>query len=739
MKKILALFIAHIMLLSTLVTLRTNAAIASYSIDSILISPDGKTLLINCTVPESSQNSYFLFRTLSENENINNLTPISESSQVNGKLCFTVNYDSSDHSLALYGYCIGASDNKSGFVKLTKTHYINNISAFSHNNTPIKKSGTKKGLEVQYISDAQLLGIGHTVIHVYLNDIIADENDDNAYAYIYGDLKYYLNSEALTLLDYRIKTLTDAGINVYINFLLAFDSNANPELYYPNAKGDGTTLFAPNVSSPDTLNQYAATIHHIAERYSSGDKGFCGNYIIGYEVNNEVETNSCGISLLKDYVLEYGRFLRISYLALTSAYSDARIFVSVSNRFNIPISDSKAGFFGAKEFLVELIEKYSDIPFGVSINAYPSDLQMTDFWNDPKATFSFDTEYVTMKNIDVLTELINSIENDPYNNKRQILISEFGLSGIKGDKSEAMQAAAYAYAYYIADNNPYIDALIWHRHVDHSSEIGLCYGLFSSTDIILDASEKKLIHAVMEAVNNSSTESISLIKEMLKYLPINDYSELIRSSEPNRTTNTISSIDFNHNPTAFKKRTLFDFSRNLYSFYPTDNTEYIDLVSSENGSYMRIATVMMSSTEYMGAGASVSLSEDVLSSKYITIQLRVVSSSNHADFALVMSDGSDLRQMSALVSKVKTNEWITLTFPLHDIKTDDLNISSIKLWVRDESSENEQIYLDVSNISLINSINNTHITALTIIISAAIACAITSLIILLINRYKEQR
>ena len=737
MKRFVALIFVFILFLSILSPIHSVAANTSYTIDSVLISPDGTSLLVSCTVPDSSENYYYLFRTLSENENINELTPIANGINKNGRLSFSIEFNSNDHSSALYGYCLAISDGENGYLKVTNSHYIDNFSEFAHNGTTSVKSATKKGLEVQYITDAQLLGIGHTVIHVYLNELIS-EAKDNAHAYVYGDTTYYLDTTALTLLDYRVKTLSEAGINVYINFLLAFDTNAKTDLYYPNASGGTGTLFAPNISSPDTLNQYASAIHHIAERYSSNQNGFCGNYIIGYEVNNQPETNSAGIKNLTEYANEYGRLLRISYLSLTSAYEDARIYASISNRFNAPISESNSGSFGAKEFLDELFDNYSDVPFGIAINAYPSSLSQTDFWNDPKATDSTDTDYITMKNIGILTDHINSYNNDPFAQDRHVVVSEFGLSGVKGEQSELMQAAAYAYAYYIADNNPYIDALIWHRHVDHSSEIGLNYGIYASSEITLDASEKKLIHDVMGAVDSYSDNSKAIITELLQYLPISDYDDLVKDSTPSRIKNTIFPIPTIYNRSSYNKTVLFDFSKNLYSFYPTDNTEYIDMIQSDNAGYMRIAAVMISSKEYVGAGASVSLSDDINNAEYLTVSIRVVSRIDKAEFALVLSDGRNLTQMSVLEAEISTNQWITLTFPLSEIKDNDLNASSLKLWVRSESSSYEQIFIDVSDITLLSKTNNTPRIILTIVISAVVIFALASVTIIMINRYKSR-
>ena len=66
---------------------------------------------------------------------------------------------------------------------------------------------------------------------------------------------------------------------------------------------------------------------------------------------------------------------------------------------------------------------------------------------------------------------------------RHIILSEQGFtsnSATRGE-SEELQAAAIAYAYYIVDSNPYIDAFIMSRQVDAPSEAQLSasFGLYS--------------------------------------------------------------------------------------------------------------------------------------------------------------------------------------------------------------------------------------------------------------------
>ena len=69
---------------------------------------------------------------------------------------------------------------------------------------------------------------------------------------------------------------------------------------------------------------------------------------------------------------------------------------------------------------------------------------------------------------------------------RSITITELGFSSRAGQK---LQAAAFAYCYYIVEANPYIDAFIMNRQTDAPEEMinGLDLGLYE-----YDHSEKFL-------------------------------------------------------------------------------------------------------------------------------------------------------------------------------------------------------------------------------------------------------
>ena len=84
-----------------------------------------------------------------------------------------------------------------------------------------------------------------------------------------------------------------------------------------------------------------------------------------------------------------------------------------------------------------------------------------------------------------------------------------------------MQAAAFAYAYYIAANNQYIDAMILSRETDAVEEVaqGLALGLSYQNG------RKKLIYDVFKYIDTDKAEEYTELAR--RYIGIEDWDEVI--------------------------------------------------------------------------------------------------------------------------------------------------------------------------------------------------------------------
>lgn len=82
-----------------------------------------------------------------------------------------------------------------------------------------------------------------------------------------------------------------------------------------------------------------------------------------------------------------------------------------------------------------------NVPFGIALSASASDGR-ADFWNDPLADFTQETPFVTMKNIEVLTEYLKQPSMMCGGYVRELIVSEFTADG--GDGSLPAQNAQAA-------------------------------------------------------------------------------------------------------------------------------------------------------------------------------------------------------------------------------------------------------------------------------------------------------
>lgn len=174
-----------------------------------------------------------------------------------------------------------------------------------------------------------------------------------------------------------------------------------------------------------------------------------------------------------------------------------------------------------------MVREGGDISWGLAYHPYPDPLTEPEFWDDDqngRATDSVDTRIVNFRNLHILTDYMQRQELlAPDGSVRHIILSEQGFtskSATRGDVKD-IQAAALAYAYYIADSNPYIDAILMNRQVDNVYEtreyvaLGLWECDMSSPDKVQQAMRKKAWAVYRVIDKKSSLEVTEFAKEII--------------------------------------------------------------------------------------------------------------------------------------------------------------------------------------------------------------------------------
>ncbi len=580
------------------------------------------------------------------------------------------------------------------YIPLTEPIYITSQTNASKNNDPFPVFSSKKGLDIQYFTDAQRLGVSHTTIRIDLNEYLTTNDKSEFYSQIDGE-NIYFDKNAVTLLDHKIKIYSDAGINVILNFVLSPPSSVSSHefdsLYYEGAS-DTARYCAINVSNERGYILARACAEFFTGRYiSSTEHGFAGSFIIGHEINSNITSNSMGRASLSEYVAQYAKLLRVFTTAALKNYSNAKIYVPLGNSFAEPSEqsdDHELNYSGLDilHTLNEHISSHGDIPWRLTVSPYPSNKNLTSFWNDPNATDSLDAPYITMNNIDTLTKYMNQpmfyFESSP----RSVLISELGFSSGNGAAyDDTMQAASFAYAYYKAETDSFIDAVIYSHQTD-SSDGGLNFGLWrqgSSQQL-----EKKKIHEVFAQIDTESSAEATAFA--LDVIGVKNWGEIITGCSPSA---------MHQRTVIFSQSMFFDGEKGLHTtsdlislyhtyFIPSDNT--FSLQTSADS--LTAVTYNASDIEYRGIGATTDNFTD--KADYIKLGIKVNGEKTAlSDIMLVLrgvdKDGKEVVYEGT--AQVYGGDTSVLYFPVTEY-FDKANMQSVKIWAKPYTDHNADEY-----------------------------------------------
>jgi len=694
-----------------------SAANETNSITSALLTKDLSTLEVKVSLTSDTlaqdYDGIYLFEIMpyQSASQIGQLTPLA-SEKPSKDITFKVNFDVKNRP-RLFAKLVVAVKTDGVYTIIAPARYIDNVDAAAVSTFEYPSAVSKKGLQVQMIADAQELGISHTVVNIPVNEYLHAEKQNDSIAYVFYNQTYYFDRNMVEYLDHRVKVLTEANVNVYLNILLTAPDAELPlklrSLYYDGVS-EMAEFFAFNMQNQDSVMYLEAFLTFIAERYTREDAqyGFAGSFIMGYEVNSNRNSNSMGSQNMDSYLNSYIAAFRVADTALRSVYSNGRVYLSLANNFSREagsdqISTDPLVDYAAKSFLDAFNEKVKyagNIPWRVAVNPYPSDPSNTAFWNDDNALDSSDTPYITMKNIDVLCDYLKQ-DTFLYNgSSRSVLVSEFGVSADPDSGGVSTQAAAIAYAYYKAVSLSDVEAIIYHRHVDHDIEAqaGLWYGLWthvSGTEVSPLAKKTSYnVFKYMDTADNASTTASALtllgVDSWDKVIP--GFKETMAQKRTLIETVTVLGEDVEK---GCRERLLCEFSKgDLYNFYPSDNMNVVELradtaVSGESKLYA--AALCDNPREYMGISSIYTNPLSIKGSRYVTLKLKADAPTGVENVSVMLRLYSDSGVTYEAIGQIKEGMWTDLTFDISKLSEATQTIDGMKLWIKPYEGSNSYI------------------------------------------------
>lgn len=414
---------------------------------------------------------------------------------------------------------------------ISKSRYITNPEAVAKYNVYTPASSIK-GLLVDpnRLNSGELedLGVKQAAYNIPLSKITGYTTSGNypTIHYTYNGKTYLIDGQSVAEYDIVFGSLSRKGIRT--TAIILNDMNHEyPELVHPQAKSGSTAPYVMfNGAEEAGIDCMAAMATFLAERYSGTGHGTVSNWVIANEINARSHWNYMQYTDVYNYTKEYAQAFRVFYNAIKSVNAAAEIYMPLDQTWNRNMKDQNYDARDVLDNFNAILKEKGNIDWQLAYHPYPVPLTNAAFWNTgayyKKLTVdSVDTAMINMKNIHVVTDYLCQ-ENflTDAGETRHVLLSEQGFTSSSG--GEGVQAAAFAYAYYISEANSHINGFLLNRQTDAPEEVaqGLAFGLNYS------GGGHKQIYNVFKKIDTS--ESAQATEFAKSILGISDWSSVIK-------------------------------------------------------------------------------------------------------------------------------------------------------------------------------------------------------------------
>lgn len=503
------------------------ASIISCKIDA----QTGKVVVIleGDGVPESDDKYYYLFAMNTYDSTIREESEYlsRDYKDQTVSLSTTLNYNTTGSKL--FKKFVVAVKQNGKYVPVCTPQYITNPEAIAKYSSVYQQPASKKGLLVDpnklQGNELDDLGVKQAAYNIPVARILGPTSN-SAYPtihYTYNGKTYAFNGQVIAEYDIVFGTLTAKGITTTAIILNNY-SSAYPQLIHPKARSGGSAPYYMFNGAEESGVEYMAAIgSFLAERYSGTAHGKISCWVIANEINARKEWNYMEYVDVSTYVEEYAKAFRVFYNAIKSVSSSARIYMPIDQQWDRNIKNNTN--YDGRDILDEFnrnIKSKGDIDWGLAQHPYNVPLTETSTWKSSKyIEHHAGTSMISMANIEVL---VNYMNQDTLKNEngevRSIILSEQGYSSRSG---EALQAAAFAYAYYKAEYYKDIDAFLLNRQTDAQEEVaqGLSFGLNH-----VGGGTHKQIYQVFKYIDTSEREAYTEFAKSI--IGISSWNEIYR-------------------------------------------------------------------------------------------------------------------------------------------------------------------------------------------------------------------
>ncbi|MBQ9395016.1 MAG: hypothetical protein IJU23_05805 [Proteobacteria bacterium] len=244
-----------------------------------------------------------------------------------------------------------------------------------------------------------------------------------------------------------------------------------------------TNVMIPYFCAPTTegSQHYGRFVGFLAN-YFNGENGH--GRIADFVIHNEVNSTSwfnygCtkGNCNLDTWTSVYAESYNAAYDAARKEQKNAKVLISLQHFWTHDEMNSAYPSAAGEKFLKSLIPKLGNREWRIAYHSYPSNLLSPEFGPNDLGN----TGRITFGNIGVLAGwLRKNYPNNPH--AWEIQLTENGINGV-GDAMQAKQNTQLCQAFRNILGTPGIESFIYHRLVDHPTELkdGLGCGLWGGS------------------------------------------------------------------------------------------------------------------------------------------------------------------------------------------------------------------------------------------------------------------
>ena len=434
----------------------------------------------------------------------------------------------------IYSRWVLAQRTSNGYTICSHGRYPDEVEALY--DLPHETVRTKKGIggfrRTHYETDIDDLQATSVTVNMFLG-FMQSTPSENTIAFEYNGKTYYADKNAIHYFDSVLQYTASKDLIVSAIVLIpperGFEDKVVGKLFeHPDFDPAGIFTM-PNMTTPESLNLYAAAMDFLASRYSRPDKKFgrIHHWIAHNEVNSGWVWTNAGIKTALRFMDIYHKSMRLLYYTARKYNPHSETLITLEHNWEQRYNEYCFTSAQLLDMLIDFTAAEGDFKWGLAYHPYPQNLFEPKAWLDDMATFDIKTKKITFKNLEVLDAWIKQ-PRALYKGveKRTLYLSEQNPNS-KDYSEEALteQAAGMAYALKKMEACTGIDAYQMHAWFDNRGEGGLRIGIRRFTDDETDPGGRKPSWYVFEAFGtDKEAETFEFAK---KIIGIDDWDQII--------------------------------------------------------------------------------------------------------------------------------------------------------------------------------------------------------------------